>query len=413
MSPRKPGKHALLFIFLTVLLDIIGLGIIIPVMPELIMKLTHEGLSRAAVYGGWLMMLYALMQFFCAPIIGNLSDRFGRRPVLLFSLMAFSGDYLIMASAPTIAWLFVGRIFSGIAGATFTAANAYIADVSPPEKRAQNFGLVGAAFGLGFIIGPVVGGLLGQFGARVPFLAAASVAFINLIYGFFVLPETLTDARRRAFSLKRANPLGTFLQIRKYPAVVGLLGAMFLYQIAHDANPSIWSYYTMKKFDWTERQVGYSLGLVGLLIAIVQGGLTRKVIPYLGAKKVVYGGLVLFSVAFLSFSLAPKGWIILIALIPFALGSMAIPALKGIMSNRVADNSQGELQGAITSLISFTAVISPMMMTQLFGYFTSAEAPVYFPGAPFLAASFTSLAAVLVFAAVIRRAEKVQTVTTD
>lgn len=404
MSPRRANKRALLFIFITILLDVIGFGIIIPVLPELIMELTGEGLSRAAVYGGWLLMLYALMQFFCAPVLGNLSDRYGRRPVLLFSLMAFSADYLVMGLAPTLTWLFFGRIMAGIAGATFAPANAYIADVSPPEKRAQNFGLVGAAFGLGFIIGPSVGGLLGQLGPRVPFFAAAGLAMLNMVYGFFVLPETLTEDKRRPFSLKRANPAGTFLQVRRYPLVVGLLGVMFLYQIAHDANPSVWSYYTMEKLGWSERDVGYSLGFLGLMIAIVQGGLIRKVIPRMGEKRVVYAGLVMFALGFLGFALAANSLMIFAAIVPFALGSAAIPALKGIMSNRVPGNAQGELQGAITSLISFTAIVAPLMMTQLFGYFTSADALIYFPGAPFLTAAMMTFMAVLVFMRVIRGA---------
>lgn len=229
--PRKPGKHALAFIFVTILIDTIGLGIIIPVMPKLIMELTGDGLADAALYGGWLMFLYAALQFIMAPVIGNLSDRFGRRPVLLFALAALSIDYLILALAPTIVWLFIGRAGAGIAGASYTTANAYIADVTSPEKRAQSFGLVGAAFGIGFIVGPAMGGLLGEYGARLPFYAAAGLALLNVIYGYFVLPETLSKDKRRPFSLKRANPVGAIKQMWRYPLVIGLIAALLLHQM--------------------------------------------------------------------------------------------------------------------------------------------------------------------------------------
>lgn len=386
MADARAGKKALTFIFITVLIDMIGFGIIIPVVPELIMELTGEGLSRAAIYGGWLMFFYALMQFLFAPIIGNASDRFGRRPVLLLSLAAFGADYAFMGFAPTLFWLFVGRFVAGMVGGSYTTANAYIADVSPPEKRAANFGLVGAAFGLGFILGPVIGGFLGEYGPRVPFFAAAGLAFANVIYGFFVLPETLPKEARRPFSIRRANPFGAVTQMKRYPAVIGLLLALVFYRIAHDANPSVWSYYTMLKFDWTEREVGYSLGFVGLMLALVQGVLIRAVIPRIGEVKAVYVGYTMISLGFLGFGLAAEGWILYAFIVPWALGEVASPAIRGIISNQVPANAQGELQGAMTSLFSLTAIFAPLLMTQLFGFFTVPGTDYYFPGAAFVAA---------------------------
>jgi len=384
MNGKPATKSALAFIFITVLLDVTGLGIIIPVVPALIMELTGEGLSRASIYGGWLLFVYSLMQFLFAPVIGSLSDRFGRRPVLLGSLTGFGLDYILMGLAPTIGWLFLGRFLAGITGASTVTASAYIADVSPPEKRSQNFGLIGAAFGLGFIIGPVIGGILGEYGPRIPFFAAAGLTLLNVLYGLFILPESLAPADRRAFSWKRANPLGSLRQMRQYPVLVGLSGALILLYLSSHATQSTWTFYTMEKFDWSESQVGYSLGFVGLMVAIVQGGLTRALIPRIGSRRAVVAGLLLYAVGFLGFAFAARGWHMFAWVVPFSLGGLAGPALQGIMSNQVPNNAQGELQGAITGLVSLCAIVGPPLMTQLFGYFTSGNAPLYFPGAPFL-----------------------------
>ncbi len=397
-SPLSPARarRALAFVLVTVLLDVIGIGIIIPVMPELLMELSGEGLDRAAVIGGWLMFLYAFMQFVFAPVLGNLSDRFGRRPVLLFSLLAFGLDYVLMGFAPTLTWLFVGRAIAGVAGATTSTANAFIADVSPPEKRAANFGLIGAVWGLGFILGPVIGGLLGDFGPRVPFFAAAGLALANVVYGFFVLPETLAPELRRPFDWRRANPLGALAQMRRFPMVLGVFAVLVLYQVAHDANPATWTYYTMLKFGWTERDVGFSMGVVGLAIAVVQGGLIRAAIPKLGERLSALAGLLLMAVGYLGFAFAAEGWIMLAFIVPFALGGLAMPAIMGILANEVRDDMQGELQGAATSIRSLTAIVAPLLLTQVFGVFTADDAPVYFPGAAFLlAGALTALAAVV------------------
>ena len=378
------SKYALNFIFLTLLIDITGLGIIIPVMPKLIGQLTGEGLSVASEYGGWLTFAYAFMQFIFAPILGNLSDKYGRRPVLLLSLLGFGIDYLFLAFAPSIFWLFVGRIIAGIAGASMTTAMAYIADVSAPEKRAQNFGIVGAAFGLGFIIGPVLGGVLGQFGTRIPFFAAAGLALLNFLYGYFILPESLTKENRRPFNLKTANALASLARLKRYPKVLSLAGALVLVYLASYALQSVWTYYNMYKFGWTEALVGYSLGFVGITIAVVQGGLIRIIIPKLGQERSLYIGLALYSFGYILFAFASESWMMFAFMIPYSLGGIAGPALQGIMSNQVPPNEQGELQGTLTGLMSLTAIFGPLLMTHLFSAFTGKQAYIEFPGAPFL-----------------------------
>jgi len=376
-------KAALGFIFVTLLIDVTGFGIIIPVMPKLIAELIHDGLSQASVIGGWLTFAYAIMQFLFAPVLGNLSDRFGRRPVLLFSLLGFGMDYIFLAFAPSIGWLFVGRTIAGITGASFTTASAYIADISTPEKRAQNFGLIGGAFGLGFIIGPVIGGLLGQYGSRVPFMAAAGLSLLNALYGFFVLPESLSPENRRPFELKRANPVGALLQLRKYPAISGLVISLILLYTANNGMQSTWSYYGMEKFKWNEAVIGYSLGFVGLMTALVQTVVIRWTIPKLGAEKSIYVGFILYSLGLFLFAFAFHGWQMFLFIIPYSLGGIAGPALQSTMSGFVPPNEQGELQGALTSLMSATTIFAPVIMTSLFAYFTSTKTPFLFPGAPF------------------------------
>ena len=394
MTPKRSA--ALSFIFVTILLDVIGLGIIIPVVPAIIQELTGEGLSRASEYGGWLTFAYASTQFCFAPVVGGLSDQLGRRPVLLASLLGLGLDYTFLVFAPTIAWLFVGRIVAGITGASFTTATAYIADISTPEKRAQNFGLVGAAFGLGFIIGPVIGGQFAQYGARVPFAVAAGLSLINFLYGFFVLPESLASDKRRAFNWRRANPVGSLLQLRRYPAILGLVGALVLVYLAGSATQSVWTFYTMLKFSWTEDMVGNSLGMVGLCTGLVQGGLVRVAIPKLGITRAIIIGLLCYAVGFMLFASATTGWMMFAFIVPYTLGGLAGPALQSTIAGQVPANEQGELQGALTSLISATGVVGPLLMTHLFGYFTRPEAPVYLPGAPFwLGAVLTLLSTAL------------------
>ena len=392
---KDPKKNALTFIFITLLIDVIGLGIIIPVLPKFIGSLIHSDLSLASTYSGWLTFAYAGMQFLFAPIVGALSDRFGRRPVLLCSLFGFGIDYIFMGFAPTIGWLFAGRLISGITGASFTTAGAYIADVSPPEKRAQNFGLIGAAFGLGFIIGPVIGGLLGQISPRLPFFAAAGLALINWVYGYFILPESLSPDLRRKFEWKRANPIGVLKNFNRYPVILSLVASLVCIYLASHATQSTWTFYTMEKFKWDEKMVGYSLGFVGIMIALVQGGLIRIIIPKLGQKRSIYFGLGLYAIGFICFAFATKGWMMFAFVIPFSLGGICGPALQGVMTGQVPPNEQGELQGALTSLISVTSIFGPLMMTHLFSYFTSKNSPIYFPGASFLMGAFLTLLSVI------------------
>jgi len=382
MSEKR--SPALIFIFITLLIDVTGLGIIIPVIPKLIGNLIGGDLSQAAVYGAWLISAYAITQFFFAPIIGGISDRYGRRPVLLASLFGFGMDYLLVAFAPSITWLFAGRIIAGIMGASFTTAGAYIADISSAENRAQNFGIIGAAFGLGFIIGPVIGGLLGEVGPRIPFLAAAGLTLLNWLYGFFILPESLKPENRRKFEWKRANPFGTLKALIRFPVIAGLLVALAFLYIASHAVQSNWSYFTIERFKWTEAQIGISLGVVGVTFALVQGLLIRKIIPKLGNEKSVYVGFGLSAAGFLLYAFASQGWMMYVFTIVYCLGGIAGPALQGIMSGVVPANEQGELQGGFTSLMSLASIIGPLMMNGLFAFFTKADAPVYFPGAAML-----------------------------
>jgi DHA1 family tetracycline resistance protein-like MFS transporter len=401
MSPKRPA--ALAFIFVTILIDVIGLGIILPVMPTLIQQLTGEGVSRAAQYGGWLTFAYAAAQFAFAPVVGGLSDRFGRRPVLLASLLGLGCDYIFLALAPSLTWLFVGRIVAGVTGASFTTATAYIADVSPPEKRAQNFGLVGAAFGLGFIIGPVLGGLFAHFGPRVPFMAAAVLSLCNFLYGFFVVPESLPMAQRRPFEWARANAVASLVRLGQYPKILGLVVALVLLYLAGSATQSVWTFYTILKFKWDEDMIGWSLGVIGLGALIVQGGLVRVLIPKLGTARATLLGMVFYILGFVLFAFAAQGWMMFAFTGVFALGGLAGPALQGSISGQVPPNEQGELQGALTSLISATGVVGPLLMTNLFAWFTRPQAPLYFPGMPFLVGAALTLLALLVAAGPLKR----------
>ena len=389
-------KSSVVFIFITILIDCIGFGIIIPIMPNLIRNLTGGDLSEASRYGGLLLVAYSVMQFISSPVLGSLSDKFGRRPILLISLFGLGVDYIFLAFAPTIIWLFAGRIFAGICGASITTASAYMADVSEPEKRAQNFGLIGAAFGLGFIIGPVIGGVFAQYGVRIPFMIAAGLSLINWLYGYFILPESLKLENRRNFDWKRANPVGALKQIRKYPALLGLLGSLLILYIAAQATQSIWSYYTIEKFNWNTAWVGYSLGFVGITVAIVQGGLIRIIIPKIGNKRSIQVGLILYVFGFIAFSFASEGWMMFAFIVPYALAGITGPAIQGIISKQIPANEQGEIQGVMTGLMSLASIFGPLLMTNLFFYFTDKNATVYFPGAPFMmAAVLTSIAIII------------------
>jgi DHA1 family tetracycline resistance protein-like MFS transporter len=395
------SRYAIAFIFITMLVDTIGLGIIIPVSPRLIAELTGDNLSGAARWGGVLFFLFALMQFFFSPVLGNLSDRFGRRPILIGSLLVLAADYAVSGFAPNIWWLVAGRIFAGIASSTYPTINAYIADVTPPEKRAGVFGLTGAAFGIGFILGPALGGIVGEhFGTRGPFFFAAMVSLANALFGLIVLKESLAPALRRKFELWRANPLGSLIAIRRYPMIFSLIGVMILTQLAHDALPATWTYFTMEKFHWGPGDVAWSLVAVGALTSVSFAVLPRLVVPRIGEVNAVYIGFAFAAIGYIGYAFSGSPFMLYAFMVVWSLGGIGNPAFNSIVSQQVPSSEQGELQGAIGSLSSATSVIAPVILTSLFSYFTSSLAPIYFPGASFLAAGLFEVAAVLIFFAV-------------
>jgi DHA1 family tetracycline resistance protein-like MFS transporter len=400
MTNRLP----MIFILITVMIDSMGIGLILPVMPDLIQTLEAGDLGQAAVWGGLLATIFAVMQFLFGPVIGGLSDRFGRRPVLLTALVVMAFDYVLMAVAGTIWLLVIGRIIGGITAATQSAAAAYMADISKPEDKSANFGLLGAAFGVGFVFGPLMGGVLAEYGTRAPFWAAAVLAAGNAVFGYFVLPETVTDRIRRPFNIRRANPLGAFKQITQLPGLGRLMGMTFIYAIAFFVYPSIWAYFGKLQFGWGPGMIGLSLGFFGIGIAIVQGLLIRPIIARIGDRNAVILGLGIDVVAFIALGFVTNGWVAL-ALTPLtALGSIAGPALQGIMSRTASDDQQGELQGALTSINAVASIVAPMMMTQTFFYFTHSNAVAYLPGAPFLLAAVLVVGAILVYLPMLRSA---------
>ncbi|MFT4772355.1 MAG: DHA1 family tetracycline resistance protein-like MFS transporter [Cryomorphaceae bacterium] len=393
---RKGSKASLIFIFITILIDVIGIGIIIPVFPTLLTELSGLGLSEASRIGGWLIGAYAFMQFFFAPVLGAMSDRYGRRPIILIALLGLGIDYIFHAWAPTIAFLFVGRLLAGITGASFTVATAYIADISTPEKKAQNFGLVGAAFGLGFILGPVIGGLTAEYGVRVPFLVAAGLSLVNFLYGFFVLPESLPPEKRIAeINWKMVNPFSTFKHFKAFPALLGFMIPFFLIYIAGHAIQSTWTFYTMYRFEWNEATVGYSLAVVGIVVAIVQGGLVKYVVRAIGEKLTVIVGMSLWSLGLILFASANREWMMFAYILPYCLGGVAAPTLQGIMSNLVPDTMQGRLQGILTSIMSLTSILGPPLMTYTFYIFSGENAIADFAGAPFAVGALMMIVALI------------------
>lgn len=377
-------KLPVVFILFTVLLDAMGIGLIIPVMPDLIREVNGGTLATAAIWGGVLSTSFAVMQFLFGPVLGGLSDRYGRRPVLLISLVVMSLDYLVMAVAGSIWLLLIGRIVGGITAATQSTANAYMADISAPKDKAANFGLIGAAFGLGFVLGPLIGGLLAEFGTRAPFYAAALLAALNAILGWIVLSETVTDRIRRAFSWRRANPLGTLRALRALPQVGALLGVYFIHQVAFIVYPAIWSYFGVERFGWSPAMIGLSLALFGIMLAIIQGVMIRPILRLLGERGTVIYGHGFDIAAFLALAFVTSGTWALILTPLAACAAVITPALQGIMSKAVGDDQQGELQGALTSVAALAMIGSPMVMTSIFAAFTADTAPVYLPGAPFI-----------------------------
>lgn len=398
------SENAMLFIFITIVIDATGLGIIIPTLPDLIAETSNVELGESKMYAGYIAMVYAAMQFIFAPIVGGLSDRFGRRPVLLMSLFGLAIDYVIMFYAPSLLWLVIGRCISGMFGASYSTATAYIADISTNETRTKNFGMVGAAFGVGFIIGPAIGGVLGDVGIRVPFLFAAGLSFLNFVYGYFVLKETLAEENRRPFSLKRSNPIGSFIQIIKYKELANMFFVIFMYYLAGTAIQNTWVYLTKEKFLWDEIDVGISLAVVGVCVAIVQGGLTGIFAKKLGDVKTAYIGLVMFVLAVMGIGLANHGWMLYALMLPYAFTGLAGPTIQAIMSKNTVASEQGELQGSITSIVSLAEIIGPVFMMALMSWTTVGvpeEDRVY--GSPYFAAAFFVLVGFFFFYRAIRK----------
>lgn len=385
------------FLLITVMIDAMGVGLIIPVMPDLIGEVTGGTLADAALWGGVLTTVFAMMQFLFGPLIGNLSDRFGRRPILLTSLAVMAADYLVMALAGSIWLLLIGRVVGGITAATQGTATAYMADISKPGEKAQNFGLIGAAFGIGFVIGPLMGGLLGSFGTRAPFYAAAALAAANGILGYYVLSETVTDRIRRRFDWRRANPLGAFRALGRLPGIGRGLLIYFLYQVAFFVYPSVWAYFGTARFGWDAGMIGLSLGLFGVMMAVVQGWLIRRILRWLGVRGTLVYGLVFDIFAFGALAFVTSGTVALILTPLAALGAVITPALQSLMSETVGDDRQGELQGAVASVGAVAMILSPMLMTGVFAWFTRPEADVFFPGAPFLVSVGLIVLALVVF----------------
>lgn len=384
-------RAALPFILVTIIIDVLGIGLLIPVLPELVTQLAGGDLSSGSAYYGWFIAVYAAMQFLFAPVLGGLSDRYGRRPVLLLSLLGSGLDYLVMAVAPNLTILFIGRVISGITGANITAANAYIVDVSPPRERAKNFGLVGAAFGVGFILGPALGGLLAGISLRAPFYAAAAMALINWLYGFFILPESLKMENRRPFSLRRANPLGSLKALRKTELVAGLAFVYVAVGLAHNSMNSVWVLYTSYRFGWTPFLNGVSLTVVGVISALVQGVLVRVLVPRIGERRAILTGLTSATVAFFLYGLTTEGWMMFAIMVVGGLSGLAGPAAQALISREVSASEQGEVQGALASLLSLTGVVAPIAATLLFAHYTRPSAPLDLPGAPFFMAGALSV----------------------
>ncbi|OCJ05000.1 tetracycline resistance MFS efflux pump [Rhizobium sp. AC44/96] len=397
MLDPKFVRRGLFLVFMILFLDVIGIAIIMPVLPVYLEQLTGGSVSDAALDGGWLLVVYAGMQFLFAPFLGNLSDRFGRRPILLLSVLTFAIDNLICAVATSFWMLFIGRMLAGLSGGSFATCSAYIADISTEENRAKNFGLIGIAFGVGFTIGPVIGGFLGEFGPRVPFYGAAALSFANFVAACFLLPETLDDKNRRAFEWKRANPLGALRQMRNYAGIGWICVVMFLFWLAHAVYPAVWSFVSTYRYGWSEGQIGLSLGIYGIGAAFVMGVVLPKIVPILGEWKTAVVGLCFSVVGLTGYAFAWEGWMVYAVIVFTVMENVADPPLRSIAAGKVPPSAQGELQGALTSLSSITTIVGPLIFTQMFGYFTKADAPITFAGAPYLMAAIFILVAALVF----------------
>ncbi|MBV7257238.1 TCR/Tet family MFS transporter [Pacificimonas sp. WHA3] len=397
-SAQKGMRGSLAFVFAVVLIDMIGFGIIMPVLPSLLTELTGDSNAAAAMDAGWLAFVYAAMQFVFGPIVGNLSDRYGRRPVLLATLLAYSVNYALMGLAPTLLWLFIGRIIAGITGASFSAAYAYVADITPPEKRAENFGLIGLAFGLGFIVGPALGGVLGDYSLRLPFYAAGALALVNFVFGYFCLRESLPRDRRRPFSLIRSNAVSALKELNGQDRVIiWYAAALLFWMTAHMVYPIIWAFYGIEAFGWSKSMIGLSLAGVGLSSAIVQGGLIRLIVPRIGERRSIILGVTCMFTGCMIYLLAGNEIWVPVAIAVGSLQGLVQPSINALMSRAVSERSQGELQGAVASISSLSSMFSPLMFTAVFFFFTNEAAVIYAPGAVFGLAAMIAIVSLAVF----------------
>ncbi|TWH99732.1 DHA1 family tetracycline resistance protein-like MFS transporter [Luteimonas cucumeris] len=396
IAPRA-RKAALVFIFVVVLIDVLSFGLIIPVLPHLVEQFVGGDTAHAAYWVGVFGTVFAAIQFVTSPIQGTLSDRYGRRPVILLSCLGLGLDFIFMALASTLPWLFVGRVISAITSASFTTANAYVADVTAPEQRAKSYGMIGAAFGLGFIVGPLIGGWLGEIDLRLPFWFAAGLSLVNFIYGWFVLPESLPAERRSArFDWAHANPLGSLALLRRYPQVFGLAAVVFIANLAHYVYPSIFVLFADYRYGWGAREVGYVLAVVGVCSVIVNAVLVGRVVHWLGERRTLLLGLGCGFVGFAIYGFADVGWLFLLGLPISALWALAAPSTQALITHQVGADVQGRIQGALMSLVSMAGIIGPAIFAGSFGFFIGDRAPLHLPGAPWFIAAVLLGIAVLI-----------------
>jgi MFS transporter, DHA1 family, tetracycline resistance protein len=399
MTASPTSKYAVTFVFITVLLDMVGFGMIIPVQPALIEQVAKVDLAAAAFIGGWMFFAFSATQFLFGPTLGNLSDAYGRRPLLLIAVFGLGIDFLVTALAPSLFWLFVGRTFAGLCGGSYVIANAYIADVTPPEGRAKAFGMMGAAFGLGFVIGPAIGGLLGAYGPRVPFFVAAGISLLNFVFGYFVLPETLKSEQRRRFEWARANPFGTFKVFKSYPGVLPLCVVMFIYFFAAAVYPAIWPFWGIAKFGWSAAMLGITLAIFGTLMALVQAFLTAPAVKYFGESRLTIIGLISAVIGSIGFAAAPQFTFVAVALLLYAPEGLVQPMLSALISKLVPDDAQGELQGGLASIMSISMLLGTLFFSQIFGYFMSGRAGFVSPNVAMFVSAAISLVALVIFMA--------------
>ena len=397
MTAPKPGKHAVTFVFITVFLDMAGLGLIFPVLPKLIESVGHTDIAGASILAGWLYFAYGGMQFLCGPALGNLSDRYGRRPILLLSVFGLGVDYMLTAFAPNMIWLFVGRTIAGLCGASYSTANAYLADITQPEERARAFGIMGAAFGLGFVIGPAIGGVLGEYGPRVPFFVAAGISIANFVYGYFILPETLSPELRRPFSLARSNPIGAFKIFSSYRQVLPLCIVMSIYFFASGVYPAIWSFWGIASFGWSEKTIGFTLAAFGSIMALVQGFLTGPLVKKYGETRAALFGLISATITAACYGVATGFGMVLILLLVHAPEGFVQPALAALMSREAPDNAQGELQGGIASAQNLAMLLGTVLFAQIFGYFMRDGAVLHSPNISFFVSAALFAVGLVIF----------------